>query len=130
MKKIIIILSFSLIVGCSSSYIKVPVPKSENSYDMFGKTGKREFYIAQSIGDSLIKKWEAETNGSFPNSSITVYDSLVFINDLSGRVYCIGLNTGKTLGQLKNKGAVYTSPVIDNSTLIFAQFLEFLFHYE
>jgi outer membrane protein assembly factor BamB len=136
MKKLLLIsIFFTLVAGCSTSYIKVPIPKSEKSYDMFGKTGKREFYIEQSIGDSLIKKWEAETNGSFPNSSVTVYDSLIFINDLSGRVYCIGLNTGKTLGQLKNKGAVYTTPVINNSTIIFAvaqedKNLSILFYYD
>jgi outer membrane protein assembly factor BamB len=121
MKKIfLIVLSFSFIAGCSTSYIKVPIRDTQNSYDMFGKTEKREFYSAQSIGDSLIVKWESETHGSFPNSSVTICDSLIFINDLSGRVYCIGMNTGKILGQLKNKGAVYTTPVINNSTVIFA----------
>ena len=53
------------------------------------------------------------------NSTVTIYNSYVFINDLSGWVTCLDLNTGKQLGQLKDKGSIFSSPVIENNVLIY-----------
>ena len=86
---------------------------------MFGKIPQRDFYVPITISDSLIQKWETDINGGLTNSSFTNYDSCVFINDLSGWVTCLDLNTGKHLGRIKNKGAVYSSPVIKYSQIIF-----------
>ncbi len=105
--------------GCLPSIIKVDVKNDPDSYSMFGKTQERDFYLPVTIGDSLIEKWEASLNGGLTNSSVTVYDSCIFVNDLSGWVTCYDIRNGKRLGQFKEKGAVYSSPVIDNNILIF-----------
>jgi outer membrane protein assembly factor BamB len=121
MKDILIFL-FVLIFfyGCTPSSIKLNTAKGLSSHSMFGKTAGRVFYTPVTVGDEIILKWEAEINGSFPNSSITSYDNYIFVNDLSGRVYCFDASNGKVVGALKHSGAVYTSPVIDDSKLIFA----------
>ena len=86
--KIFILLVIVLISGCARSVIKYATKLDENPYKMYGKNPSRAFFSAESISDSLILKWETEANGSFPNSSVSVYDDLVFINDLSGRIFC------------------------------------------
>lgn len=116
----IIALLFLLLAGCSSSVIKVNVNTDADPYAMYGRIPQREFKVNKSATDSIKLIWEAEINGSFPGSSVTVYDGCVFVNDLSGRVYCFEINTGKTLGELKLKGAVYTTPVTEQTWLIFA----------
>lgn len=118
------IFSFLLILtlhyGCTPSSIKLETKKGASSYAMFGKTGSREFYIPINTSESISLKWEAEINGSFPNSSVTSFGDYIFINDLSGRVYCFNASNGKVIGALKHDGAVYTTPVIDQNTIIFA----------
>jgi len=116
---IIALLSF-ILAGCSSSIIKVKVSKDSDPYQMYGKIPQRIFYVNKTATDSIAEIWEAEINGSFPASSVTIYDNFVFANDLSGRVFCFDLNTGKTLGQLKLKGSVYTAPIAEQFWLIFA----------
>jgi outer membrane protein assembly factor BamB len=105
--------------GCSKSVIKIPVGKSEVKYSMFGRVPSRDFYFAGAISDSIILKWQFEANGSFPASTVTIHDNYVFINDLSGRIFCYDLNTGKTAGQLKNKGSIFTTPVIEGLHVIY-----------
>ncbi len=109
-----------LLYGCTPSSIKLDTKKGASSYTMFGKTGSREFYIPVSVGETILLKWESEINGSFPNSSVTSYDNYIFVNDLSGRVYCFDASNGKVIGALKHSGAVYTTPVIDENNIIFA----------
>jgi len=115
-----LLLVFTLLYGCNPSSIKIEKKKDISSYTMFGKTGSREFFIPISIGDSISLKWEAEINGSFPNSSITSYGNYIFINDLSGRVYCFDASNGKTAGVLRYSGAVFTTPALTETNLIFA----------
>jgi outer membrane protein assembly factor BamB len=109
-----------LFYGCTPSSIQLDTKKGLSSYTMFGKTGSRDFFNPVTIGDSISLKWEAEINGSFPNSSITGYDDFIFINDLSGRVYCFNADNGKTIGALRYNSAVYTTPIIDENNVIFA----------
>jgi outer membrane protein assembly factor BamB len=116
---VIWLLLFLLISGCAASLIKTAVHKDNNPYSTFGKTSAREFFINDPISDSLQLKWENDVNGSFDNSSVVITDSLVFINDLSGRVFCFRLNDGKRVGQIKNDGAVFTSPYIDKYNIIY-----------
>lgn len=106
--------------GCIPSSIKINPRKGDDSKSMFGLKPEREFVSDETAGDSLIELWEYETNGSFAPTSITIYDSFAFVNDLSGRIYCLDIYSGKRLGQVKNKGAVYTAPVIYKSLLIYA----------
>ena len=105
--------------GCAPSLIKLETFKDENPYSQYGKSASREFYFNETINTNLVEKWEAEINGGFSNSCITVYDSAVFVNDLSGRIYCFSIKNGKTLGQLKYKGAITSTPILQNTTLIF-----------
>lgn len=105
--------------GCASSLIKVDFVTDRNSHSQYGKSSNREFHFKESINPSIVEKWEAEINGGFSNSSITAYDSLIFINDLSGRIYCFSIANGKTIGQLKYKGTIFTAPVIHKSMLIY-----------
>jgi len=86
---------------------------------MFGKTPQRTFYSPIEINSNLKLKWENDTKGAFPNSSVTISDSIVFVNDLYGRVYAFNFSNGKKYGEIKNKGAVYTTPVVSGLWIVF-----------
>lgn len=109
--------------GCIPSQIKIYPRKADDSRTMFGLKPERVFISNEFPGDSLIELWEYSTNGGFPSTSVTVYDSFAFVNDLSGRIYCLDIYSGKRIGQVKNKGSVYTAPVIYRSLLIYASAL-------
>lgn len=108
------------ISGCTASVIKHSTAVDYNGYNMFGKQPSRDFYDPVTVSDSLKLLWESDANGSFNTSSVTYYDSLVFINDLSGRVFSFYIKNGKEVGVLKYKGAVYTTPIINKFKVIFA----------
>lgn len=110
--------------GCARSIIKIAAKKDDNPFRMFGNIPSREFYVPVNVSDTLQLLWENSVNGSFTNSSVSVYDDLVFVNDLSGRVYCFRLEDGKQLGKIKYKGAVYSAPIPFNNLLIFPVALE------
>lgn len=123
--KIFLLVVLLLISGCARSVIKYATKLDENPYQMYGKNPSREFYLPSSISDSLVLKWESEANGSFNNSSISVYEDLVFINDLSGRIFCFNIETGKKIGSLKySSGSVYSTPIPLRSKIIFPVALE------
>jgi len=117
-KFIIGTISLFMLFGCAKSIIKITAKKDDNPFRMFGKVPSREFYVPVNVSDSLILVWENSVNGSFTNSSVSVYDELVFVNDLSGRVYCFRFDDGKQLGKIKYKGAVYSTPIPFNNLLI------------
>jgi eukaryotic-like serine/threonine-protein kinase len=113
-----------LSAGCATSLIKTEARRDDNAYPGFGKNPSRDFFINTNISDSISLKWENSANGGFTNSSVAVYDSLVFVNDLSGRIYCYNLVTGKKVGQLKNEGSVFSSPFINKFSLIYADAID------
>ncbi len=115
---ILLLIILIIIAGCATSKIKYDVKKDKKPYVMYGEVPSRNFYVPITFSDSLIKKWEADINGSFPNSSVSIYSNLVFVNDLSGRVYCFNIDNGKKVGQLKLGKGVYTTPVIDKFIVI------------
>ncbi len=117
-----IVLTF--LFGCAKSIIKVSSKKDDNPYNMFGKIPSREFYVPVNVSDSLKLLWQNNVNGSFTNSSVSVYDELVFVNDLSGRIYCFRIEDGKQVGKIKYKGAVYSAPVLSDNLLIFSVAIE------
>jgi outer membrane protein assembly factor BamB len=118
--KIYLLVVLLFISGCARSVIKYATKLDENPYQMYGKNPSREFYLPASISDSLVLKWESEANGSFPNSSVSVYDDLVFINDLSGRIFCFNIESGKKIGSLKySGGSVYSNPIPYRTKIIF-----------
>ncbi len=114
------LISLSIFCGCSASLIRIKTNPDQKTYPMFGKTPGRDFYISEVIGDTLIKKWENDVNGGFANTSVTLYGGYLFVGDLSGRVFCFNDSTGKEMGKLKNKGAIFSAPVIDKTNIIFA----------
>jgi len=123
--KIFLLVVLLLISGCARSVIKYATKLDDNPYQMYGKIPSREFYLPASISDSLVLKWESEANGSFPNSSVSVYEDLVFINDLSGRIFCFNIESGKKIGSLKySSGSVYSTPIPYRSKIIFPVALE------
>ncbi len=123
--KIFLLVVLLLLSGCARSVIKYATKLDENPYQMYGKIPSRDFYLPVSISDSLVLKWESEANGSFTNSSISVYEDLVFINDLSGRIFCFNIETGKKIGYLKySSGSVYSTPIPYRSKIIFPVALE------
>ena len=121
LKNVIVYLLFLIFIsGCAPSVIKLDTNEDNDPYSQFGKTSQREFYYEYPMNIDLTEKWESEINGGFTNSSVVIYDSAVFINDLSGRIYCFSIVNGKTLGKLKYKGSIFTTPIIHNTALMFA----------
>lgn len=86
---------------------------------MFGKNPQRNFYAPINFNVNIKLKWSSDTRGAFPNSSVTISDSIVFINDLYGRVYAFNFFNGKKYGEIKNKGAVFTTPVVSGLWVVF-----------
>lgn len=121
MRKSVIILSFTalLIGGCAQSYMKVGYVSDSNPYVQFGKYPSRDIYYDFDVSDSLKELWSAETNGSFSNSSVSVYNNFVFVSDLSGRVTAYNIKTGKKVGEAKSKGVVTSAPYIHRKYLVF-----------
>jgi outer membrane protein assembly factor BamB len=114
-----------LIAGCARSVIKYVAITDDNPYQMFGKIPSRDFFSPESISDSLLLKWESESYGSFPNSSVSVYENLVFVNDLSGRIFCFQIETGKRIGSVKyTYGSVVSTPVPFRNKVIFPVAIE------
>ena len=123
--KILSLVVLLLISGCARSVIKYATKLDENPYQMYGKNPSREFYLPITISDSLNLIWESEVNGGFPNSSVSVYEDLVFINDLSGRIFCFNIESGKKIGSLKySSGSVYSTPIPFRSKIIFPVAIE------
>jgi outer membrane protein assembly factor BamB len=122
LKKLLIFLPifFFCLIGCSTSKLQVAAKIDNDPYPMFGADPSRSFNISQPIGHSLNLKWEASINGGFANSSVSIYDELVFLNDLSGRIYAFDLQSGKRAGLLKGDGPVHTTPIPHKFAIIFA----------
>ncbi len=121
LKNIIVLISTAvLLYGCAPSLIKVSVYPDLEPHLQYGKVSERNFFFPIKINPDLVERWETSINGGFAFSSISAYDSILFINDLSGRIYCFSTDKGKTLGLLRYKGAVFTTPVIHKSNIIFA----------
>lgn len=118
--KILPLVFILVLAGCARSVIKYSTKNDENPYRMFGKIPSREFYVPLTLSDSLLLKWESEAYGSFSNSSVSLYDDLVFVNDLAGRIFCFDIETGKKIGSVKySYGCVYSTPIIYRSKIIF-----------
>jgi outer membrane protein assembly factor BamB len=109
-----------LIVGCGKSLIKIVSKPDQDPYPMFGKTPSKNFFVPVTVSDSLRLKWEADTYGSFTNSSVVVYDDHVFTSDLGGRIFVFNINDGKKVGMLKSGETVPGTPLIYESLLIYA----------
>lgn len=119
MKKSILIITVLFFAGCSSSFIKVELKIDPEGLSMYAPGPERNLYLAKQTGDSLKFKWESELYGSLAFNSVLCYDSLVFVNDLSGKIFTFNLHTGKKKGQLKYRGSILTTPIFHKNLLIF-----------
>lgn len=119
MKKILLLVIPFFLAACSGSFIKVDVKSDADGMFMYGYTAERNFFLDKVVGDSIIFKWENALYGSFAFNSAICYDSLLFVNDLSGKIFCFNYYTGKKKGQLKYRGSILTAPVFYKYNLIF-----------
>ncbi len=117
--KILFVLILLLVSGCTKSIILEKVRSSQPGIFMYGNIPERNFYYPMDVSDSLKLKWITTTSGSYSNTSITIYDKYVFVPDLSGRVYCFDIGTGKEIGAEKYKGAVSIAPVLYRYRIFF-----------
>jgi outer membrane protein assembly factor BamB len=122
LKKIFYILSLTTFIlsGCIGSSIRLDFLKDNNPYPVFGKTNQRTFYFPLSVTASIKLKYDYSVSGSFANSSVVFHNQYLFVNDLSGRVYCYNTSTGKKIGHISYKGSIFTTPLIHRSWVIFA----------
>lgn len=114
------IIFFITQVGCAPSVIKIKSLIDDAPISQYGLVSQRSFeYNHDEIELTFEEKWETNINGGFAMSSVSIYDSAIFINDLSGRIFCFSLKNGKTLGQLKFKGSIFTTPIIHRNNIVF-----------
>ncbi len=118
-KNILLFTAAVLISGCGKSLIEISTKLDDNSYPMFGMIPSRNFYIPVTVTDSLKLKWESSGHGGYANTSVTIYDEYVFTSDLSGRIFVYNITDGDQVGMLKSKGAIYTSPLVYRSKVIY-----------
>jgi len=109
-----------LIFGCGKSLIELTSKLDEDPHQMFGKIPSKNFFVPVTVSDSLKLKWEAETYGSFTNSSVVVYDEYVFISDLGGRIFVFNISDGKRVGMLRSGEAIVGSPLVYKTLMIYA----------
>ena len=116
---ILLLITALLFAGCGKSLIKISTKLDDNPYPMFGMVPSRNFYVPVTVTDSLKLKWESGGHGGYANTSVTIYDDYVFTSDLSGRIFVYNVTDGDKVGMLKSKGAIYTSPLIYRSKIIY-----------
>lgn len=109
-----------MVSSCGKSLIEIAAKIDYDPYPMFGRISSRNFYEPVTVSDSLKLKWEAETYGSFTNSSVTTYDDYVFTSDLGGRIFVFNITDGKRVGMLRSKNTIYSAPIITKSFVIYA----------
>jgi len=85
-----------------------------SGYFMFGKNPERKFFQNISIESDIKLKWSAETSGSQANTSVVIYDYILFVGDLSGKLYAFDRTTGKMFGYEKYTGSISTTPIVNN----------------
>ena len=107
------------LTGCATSVIRVGNDVVLNGAGVFGINAERDFFADITLPDSLTRRWEGETNGNLGFNSVVTTGQLVFLSDLSGRIYCFNKITGKRVGYLRYKGSIECAPVIKKNLLIF-----------
>lgn len=101
-----------ILINCTQPLVFKFMSSNENGYYMFGKNPTRDFYEKTSIDENLQLIWTVETNAAQSNSSIVIYKDILFVTDLSGRIYGFDRVTGKSYGYEKYSGSIPVAPVI------------------
>jgi outer membrane protein assembly factor BamB len=119
MKAAFILISSIFFLGCINPSLKISNSRvDEAPLSIFGGNSERNFSTLAELGDSLVKVWENQMNGTFTNTSVVIYNDVIFSNDLSGRIYAFNINSGKRIAYTKFDGPVYSTPVINNFNLL------------
>jgi outer membrane protein assembly factor BamB len=120
-KNIVPIISILLIlsISCTQPIAIKYMSSSEPGFYVFGEIPERTFYKNISISDDLLPKWTQETSGSQSNTSIVIYKNILFVTDLSGKVYAYDKDSGKQIGYEKYPGSIPVAPVINNLRMFF-----------
>ncbi len=114
LKKYYYLIIIIFLSACSASLIKINVKLPSYLHPIYGNSSQRNFYYSVQLSDSIKSLWRSNTYGGFNNSSVVLYDSLVFVADLTGRVYTFNINNGKQLGVIKTKGTIFSTPLVFN----------------
>lgn len=113
------ILILMILSNCTKPLIISDAKITQNYFKMFGEDNSRNFYANDYLKDTLKLLWNSSAFGSFTNTSFTAFDKYLFVSDLGGTISCFNINDGKTLGEFKNKGGIYQSPVINQFKLAY-----------
>ncbi len=101
-----------ILINCTQPLVFKYMSSNENGYYMFGKNPSRDFYEKTSIDENLQPIFTVVTNAAQSNSSIVIYKDILFVTDLSGRIYGFDRVTGKSYGYEKHLGSIPVAPVI------------------
>lgn len=107
------------LVSCTQPLVFKFMSSNESGYYMFGKMPERSFYEKTAIDENLHSIWSTETSGSQSNSSIVIYKNILFVTDLSGKIYGFDRATGKMLGYEKYAGSISIAPIITGLRIFF-----------
>lgn len=105
--------------SCSHEFSIKEFTYDNSGINMYGRVPERNFWLNVYVKDSLELLWEAETSGSQSNTSVITNGNFLFVCDLSGRIYCFNMQTGKSLGYYKYNGAISVAPVINKLRIYF-----------
>lgn len=118
LKKIIIqyvsLISLLFLLSCTQPIAFKNMIIGGSGYFMFGKNPSRTFYQNLSIEPDINLKWSAETSGSQTNTSVIIYDNILFVGDLSGKLYAFDRTSGKMFGYEKYTGSLSVAPIVSN----------------
>ena len=108
-----------LISSCTQPISLRKINIHEPGITSYGGAPERNFFVNKNLGDSLAFKWKSDTHGSFPHTTISVYNDYIFAPDLSGRVYIFNKSDGVITGYEIFKGEVPTAVVIETNKFMF-----------
>ncbi|MCX6173770.1 MAG: PQQ-binding-like beta-propeller repeat protein [Ignavibacteriales bacterium] len=103
-----------ILLSCSHSIVLKNMIVGGSGYFMFGENSERKFFQNISVEDNIKLKWFAETNGSQANTSVIIYDNILFVGDLSGKLYAFDRTSGEMFGYEKYSGSLSIAPIINN----------------
>lgn len=119
LKSTFLVFPVIFLFGCAASLIKYQGSPVQSSIQPFGINPALDFFVNRTIPDTFKFRWRGETNGNLGFNSVVTTDSLVFVSDLSGRIYCFNKQSGKRVGYLRYKGSIQCAPLIYKNLLIF-----------
>jgi len=103
-----------ILVSCTQPIAFKNMIIGGSGYFMFGKNPERSFYQNISIEPDIKLKWSVETSGSQTNTSVIIYDNVLFVGDLSGKLYAFDRISGKMFGYEKYTGSLSVAPIVSN----------------